>query len=81
MAALECAVSASEQRLAAGARDWSEGAVAVRFAERRVEAVPAGRLACWPVVARLREAPSTMFAQGEEFELEGGREVGGVVFP
>ena len=71
-AALERSVSASEQRLAAGAKDCSEGAVAVRLAEDRVEAVPRGSLAWLPVVAPLQQASPTIFAQGEESEFRKG---------
>jgi signal transduction histidine kinase len=71
VAALARAVSASEARLAAGAGDWGEGAVVVRFAGGgRVEAAPRGRLAWQPVAAPLEEASAAAFAQGEEFEFQ-----------
>ncbi len=70
VAALAREVSASEQRLAAGALDWSEGAVEVRFAGGHVAAEPRGRLAWLPVAPPLEEAPATAFAQGEEFEFQ-----------
>ncbi len=72
VAALERAVSAAGQRLAAGDRGWAEGAVAVQFVEGRVEAIPRGRLAWLPAPASLPQASSALFAQGEEFEFRAG---------
>lgn len=71
-AALERAVSASDQRMAAGAGDWAEGAVVLRVARGRLEATPRGRLAWVPVAAPLPQASEAVFAQGEEFEFRKG---------
>src|SRR5438034_11759617 len=57
VAALQRAISSSEQRLAAGSEQWPEGAVAVTFHDGRAEAHPKERVAYLPVVAPLREAP------------------------
>ena len=72
VAALHRGVSASESRLAAGAGDWPEGAVAVIFRNDRVDATPRERLAFLPVVAPLPEAPAATFAGGEDLEFRRG---------
>jgi hypothetical protein len=67
-AALERGISATEQRLAVGPSDWPDGAVAVTFLPDFIEAAPTGRLAYFPKVRPLREAPAAIFEQGEELE-------------
>jgi signal transduction histidine kinase len=71
-AALERAIVSSEQRLAAGAQDWAEGAVAVVIQDERIEAYPDKRLAFLPKAAALREAPAETFAEGEALEFRTG---------
>src|SRR5881394_3093493 len=63
--ALQRAVAASEQRLAAGAADWPDGAAVLIVHEDSVDAAPKGRLAYFPRVLPLREAPEGVFAAGE----------------
>src|SRR5438067_651788 len=63
--ALQRAVSASEERLAAGAVDWPDGAVALTWRGGAVESRPPGRLAWLPAVTVLREAPAALVAEGE----------------
>ncbi|MBK5295987.1 MAG: HAMP domain-containing histidine kinase [Vicinamibacteria bacterium] len=72
VAAIERAIATSEQRLAAGAADWPDGVVAVTFRTRRVELLPAGRVAFVPVVPSLPEAPAGVFARGEDLEFRAG---------
>jgi hypothetical protein len=67
--ALQRAVAAAEQRLAAGADDWPEGAVTLIFREPGVEANPSGRIAWLPTVPPLPEASAEQFAEGEALEF------------
>lgn len=69
VAALQRALSASEQRLAAGSEQWAEGAVAITFHDGRADAFPADRVAFLPVVDPLREPPSATFVQAEDLEF------------
>jgi signal transduction histidine kinase len=69
VAALQRALSSSEQRLADGSRQWPEGAAIVTFHDGRVEAYPKERVAYLPVVPPLREAPGAIFAGGEDLEF------------
>ncbi len=68
-AALQRAISSSEQRLAAGGGHWPEGSVTLTLREGRVDAYPPDRVAWLPVVPALREAPAAAFARGEELEF------------
>ena len=70
VAALQRAVSVSQQHLAAGAEGWPQGAVAVTFrGDRVVETLPRGRVAYLPTVQPLPEAPTEVFASGDELEI------------
>lgn len=69
VAALQRALSSSEQRLTAGSDQWADGAVAVTFHKGRVEAVPAERVAYLPIVQPPREAPSATFVQADDLEF------------
>src|SRR5262245_8220029 len=69
VAALQRAISSSEQRLAAGSGRWSEGAVAVTFREGLVEAQPPERVAYLPVVKPLREPSAATFASSDALEF------------
>jgi tetratricopeptide (TPR) repeat protein len=69
VASLQRALASSEQRLAAGARDWPEGAAVLTVRDNRVEAWPKERLAYLPTIPELPEAPSALFAEGEELEF------------
>lgn len=68
VAALQRPIGASGERLAAGAKDWPDGVVALTFLLNRVEASPAGRLAYLPVVTTQQEPAAATFAQAEELE-------------
>ena len=70
--ALERAIVSSEQRLAAGADDWAEGAVAVIIQDERIEVYPSKRLPFLPKVTALPEAPAETFAEGEAHEFRTG---------
>ena len=72
VAALQRALAADEQRLAAGSEQWPDGAVAVIFRDGLVRAYPRERLAYFPVVQPLREAPAAAFSEGEEAEFRRG---------
>jgi signal transduction histidine kinase len=67
-AALDRALSSSEQRLAAGARDWPAGAVSVVLVDESIQVWPADRAAFLPVVAPLPQPPDEAFAAGEHAE-------------
>lgn len=69
VAALQRALSSSEQRLAAGSEQWADGAVAVTFHDGRLDAFPADRVAFFPIIQPLREAPSATFVQAEDLEF------------
>lgn len=56
VAALQRAIAASEQRLAAGDAAWPDGAVTLAFRGGLVSAAPSGRLAYLPVVPVSRTA-------------------------
>ena len=68
VAALQRAIAADEQRLAAGGAQCPAGAVAIWFRNSLVQAVPRERVAYLPVVKALREAPGSAFA-GEDLEF------------
>ncbi len=72
VAALQRAIAASEQRLTGDRAAWPDGSIAVTFGESRVEVVPAERVAYWPVVPRMSEAPAAAFAAAEQLELRDG---------
>jgi signal transduction histidine kinase len=67
--ALQRAVAAAEQRLAAGANDWPEGAVTLVFHGPTIDAHPFGRIAWLPAVPPLPEASADRFAEGEALEF------------
>ncbi len=69
IAAVDRAISASEQALAAGKTDWPDGAVAVTFADDRIAVAPPGRLAYLPIVPRVREVPAKAFREAEAIEF------------
>ena len=69
VAALQRAISTSEQRLASGDEPGADGAATVVFRDGRVDVSPRDRVAFLPVVAVLREAPAATFARGEELEF------------
>ena len=69
VAALQRALATDEQRLAAGVREWPEGAVVVRFQDGHVSASPGGRVAYFPAVTPLPEKPAEAFAHGEDLEF------------
>jgi signal transduction histidine kinase len=69
VSALQRALAASEQRLAAGELHWPEGAVAVVFDGAGVSASPARRIAYLPVVQPLPEAEESRFAQADALEF------------
>jgi len=71
VAALQRAVSSSQQDLASGIADWPEGSVVVHFREGYVEASPKGRVAYFPAVQSLRESPPDLFSVGEQIEHQG----------
>jgi hypothetical protein len=62
-------VSVSEQRLADGSGPAADEAVAVTFRDGHVEASPRERLAYFPVVEPLPEAPAATFVRGEDLEF------------
>jgi two-component system phosphate regulon sensor histidine kinase PhoR len=66
VAALQRALSSSEQRLAGDSQQWPEGAVAVIFHTDRVETYPKGRVPYLPIVPPLPEAPDAIFNAGED---------------
>ena len=68
-AALQKAVVADAQRLAAGQREWPEGAVAIEFVAGLARAYPSERVAYLPAVAALPEAAASSFSQGEILEF------------
>jgi signal transduction histidine kinase len=72
------AVAVSEARLAAGATEWSDGAIALTFYPDRVLASPPGRLAYLPAVPPLREVPSAAFREAEAVEFERRDPVGAI---
>jgi signal transduction histidine kinase len=72
------ALAASEARLAAGATEWGDGAVAVTFYPDRVLASPPGRVAYLPAVPAIREVPSAVFREAELLEFE-RRDRGGAI--
>src|SRR5438067_1482422 len=69
VAALQRAITTSEQRLTAGSEQWPDGAVMVVFREGGVQVFPRGGVAYFPVVPPLREAADTTFARGEDLEF------------
>ncbi len=69
VAALQRAITDSEQRLAAGADSWPAGAVVVTFQNDRVDVAPPGRVPYLPVAPPLREAPASAFVDAEAFEF------------
>lgn len=69
VSALQRAISVSEQRLAKGTEQWADGAVVVRFREGQVDVAPRDRIAYFPVVTQLPEAPAAAFARGEDLEF------------
>lgn len=69
VSALQRAVSVSEQRLAAGSGSVADEAAAVTFREGHVEASPRDRVAYFPVVHPLPEAPAATFVRGEDLEF------------
>ena len=72
VAALQRAITASEQRLTGDGAAWPDGAIAVTFDEARIDVVPAERVAYWPVTPQMPEASGATFAAAEQFELHDG---------
>jgi len=72
VAALQRAITASEQRLTGDGAAWPDGAIAVTFGEAQMDVVPAERVAYWPVTPQVPEAPGATFAAAEQFELHDG---------
>jgi signal transduction histidine kinase len=70
VSALQRAVSASEQPLAAGTGPMTEDAVIVTFREGRVDVSPRGRVAYLPVVGALPEPPPAVFVRGDALEFQ-----------
>jgi hypothetical protein len=69
VAAVQRALSASEQRLATGAAPGGDGAVAVTFRADHVDVLPRDRVAYVPVVAALPEPPAASFSSGDDLEF------------
>ena len=69
VAALQRALSASEQRLATGAAPGGDGAVAVTFRANHVDVSPRDRVAYVPVVTALPEPPAASFSSGDDLEF------------
>ena len=69
VAGLQRVIGASEQRLARGGQEWPDGAVMVTYRDQAVEAFPRERVAYFPVVPPLREAPVAAFVRGEDLEF------------
>ena len=72
VAALQSAISASRQQLAAGARAWPEGAASILITPSHFETWPRGRLAWVPEPPNLAQAPSSATAEGEDLEFKRG---------
>jgi len=72
VAALQRAITTSEQRLIADGAAWPDGSIAVTFDEARVDVVPAERVAYWPVTPPMPEASTKAFAAAEQLELRDG---------
>jgi signal transduction histidine kinase len=68
-AALQRAVVADAQRLAADHRDWPEGAVTIEFRAGLARAYPKERVAFLPAVPALPEAGAGAFSRGESLEF------------
>jgi signal transduction histidine kinase len=68
-AALQRALAADQQRLAAGHDQWPAGAVSLLFRDGVAQAHPRERVAYLPAVPPVREAPAGAFARGEEMEF------------
>src|SRR5947207_6771368 len=69
VSALQRAVSVSEQRLATGSGPGADEAVTVTFRDGQIEASPRDRVAYFPVVAPLPDAPPVTFARGDDLEF------------
>lgn len=69
VAALQRAITATEQRLIEDGATWPAGSIAVTFDEARVDVVPAERVAYWPVTPPMPEASTAAFAAAERLEL------------
>ena len=70
-AALQRALAADAQRLAADRREWPEGAVAIEFRAGLARAYPKERVAYLPAVPALPEAGAGAFSLGESLEFRG----------
>jgi signal transduction histidine kinase len=70
VAALQRGLTAAEQRLAGGERDWPAGAVSLAVGGDSVEVWPRERVAWRPSVPALREAGGETFAEGEALEFQ-----------
>jgi signal transduction histidine kinase len=70
VAALQRSISISQQRLAAAAEDWPEGAVAVTFRTDGVAVQPKDRIAFLPTIPALPEPPAAAFVEGERLEFQ-----------
>jgi two-component system phosphate regulon sensor histidine kinase PhoR len=66
----ERAIADDERRLAAGLRDWPDGAVMITQAGNQLTAAPAGRLAYYPVVPALAEADLRLFGPVDHAEFQ-----------
>jgi hypothetical protein len=71
-------VSAAEQRLATGAAEWPEGAVALTLERGRIEAHPRNRLAYVPHPPSALEPPPETFAEGEALEFRKRDHIGAI---
>lgn len=69
VAALQRVIAVSEQRLDGSNDQWPDGAVELIFRDGIIEAHPKDRVAYFPVVPPLREAPDAVFAQAEDLEF------------
>jgi signal transduction histidine kinase len=80
VSALQRALSASERRLAAGGGPGAGEAVTVTFREGHVEAFPRDRVAYFPVVHPLPEAPAATFVRGDDLEFRGHDPASAITF-
>ena len=69
-AALDNAVAADEQKVAAGAGDWPAGAVLVTFTSNQIEVLPPGRVAFHPITPSRPEAARALFDPVDAAEFQ-----------
>lgn len=70
VAALQRGIAATEQKVIAGAPEWSEDAVVLTLDRDRIEIVPPRRLAFLPVAPPLRPVRADRFRDGEALEFQ-----------